>query len=375
MLKKIDKEKLNKYVEDGLIKCAYSSDGKLFIANYTDHCTYERAWDEYTLNLRGAVYDMNYEIVAANVSKFFNYEQLPIEKQKEIAKEKDFQLTVKYDGCLLSMFVWDKDKSGDGKLYFCSKGSFDSFVVDAAKKIIGNDITAEMLCDVSACLICEVISPETKILVDYHGISEIRVITSFDTNKFEENSFEKTSAIVEKFNLPYLKMVEVQNMTFEELTKWQRNHDWTEEGYVARFKDNYRVKFKSDDYLRVAAIRCETDSVHLYNIAVEVTPEFGDLWYESLYKHIEQLPDELQNDGRLIVADMRASYNEWYEKIKNLYNETKDLSDKELGLKNDDKELKKYKGLVYSLRKNKSIAKDILKICREKNLEKERIYN
>lgn len=373
MIRKLDKVKLNKYVDEGLIKCSYSSDGKLFIANYTDHCTYEGAWDEYTLNLRGAVYDTNYEIVAANVSKFFNYEQLPIEKQKEIAKEKDFQLTVKYDGCLLSIFVWGKNKGGDGKLYFCSKGSFDSFVIDAAKKIIGNDITAEKLCDMSACLICEVISPETRILVDYHGISEVRVITSFDANTFEENTFEKTSELVEKLNLSYLKMVEVQNMTFEELTKWQRNHDWTEEGYVARFKDNYRVKFKSDDYLRVAAIRCEMDSVHLYNIAVEIAPDFGELWYEGLYKHVEQLPDELQNDGRAIVADMRLSYDEWHSKVTKLYNETKDLSDKELGLKNDDKELNKYKGIVYSLRKGRNIAKEILKICREKNLEKEGI--
>ena len=369
MIKKLDKEKLNKYVEDGLIKCAYSDDKKLFITNYTDKCTYDGVWDEYTLNLRGVVYNTNYDIVSANISKFFNYEQLPVEKQKEIANAKKFQLTVKYDGCLISIFPWDKKRGGDGKLYFCSRGSFDSFVVDAAKKIIGDDLTAEKLLEQSVCLICEVISPETKILVDYNGVSEIRVITSFDLNTFEENTFEKTTEIVERLHLPYLKMVEVKNMTFDELRVWQKEHDWTMEGFVARFDDNYRVKFKSNDYLRVAAIRCELDSLHLYNMAIEIVAEYKDKWYQGLYKHIEQLPDELQNDGKEIVNEMRATYDKWYDKILKLHNENINLSDKELGLKNDDKELNKYKGLVYCLRKNKNIEKDILKICRQENLK------
>ena len=113
------------------------------------------------------------------------------------------------------------------------------------------------------------------------------------------------------------------------------------------------------------------DSIHLYNIALEFAKESGDSWCEGLYKHIEQLPDELQTEGREIVATIRSAYDEWYSKFVNLYNETKDLSDKELGLKNDNKELNRYKSIVYSLRKDKSIAKDILKFCREMNLEAE----
>ena len=48
---------------------------------------------------------------------------------------------------------------------------------------------------------------------------------------------------------------EQYKMTYEELFKWQKTHDWTEEGFVLRYSDNFRVKMKSEDYLRVSALK------------------------------------------------------------------------------------------------------------------------
>ena len=42
--------------------------GRLILWNYTDLCTYERAWDEVTLNARGTVYEIETGKVIARAS-------------------------------------------------------------------------------------------------------------------------------------------------------------------------------------------------------------------------------------------------------------------------------------------------------------------
>ena len=70
-------EKFQPYVEKGLIRQVISPCKRLILWNYTDHCTYERAWDEITLNARGTVYEIaTGKVIARAFPKFFNFSEL-----------------------------------------------------------------------------------------------------------------------------------------------------------------------------------------------------------------------------------------------------------------------------------------------------------
>lgn len=63
-------DELRKRIDDGLITA--TPNGRLTIYNYSNHCVYERAWDEYTMAARGLVLDDTGRILARPWPKFFN---------------------------------------------------------------------------------------------------------------------------------------------------------------------------------------------------------------------------------------------------------------------------------------------------------------
>ena len=77
--------------EKGLLRKVISSCEKLVLYNYTDQCTFERNWNEHTINSRGTVYEVSTgKLVARAFPKFFNFSELSENKQKEILNSKYF---------------------------------------------------------------------------------------------------------------------------------------------------------------------------------------------------------------------------------------------------------------------------------------------
>ena len=68
-------EKLQKYLEDGLLYNQVHPTLDLTIWNYTEKVQYEGLWDEITLMCRGLVTNSKGEIVARPFKKFFNMEE------------------------------------------------------------------------------------------------------------------------------------------------------------------------------------------------------------------------------------------------------------------------------------------------------------
>ena len=125
----MDFNKLLEYIHKGYIKKITSPCGRLFLLNYTDKCTYERLWNNCTLNSRGHVYEtQTNKRIAIAMKKFFNFEELSVSKQRNLFKQTEFEVTEKVDGSLGIIYYYD------GEWRVNTRGSFNSEQAIEAKK-------------------------------------------------------------------------------------------------------------------------------------------------------------------------------------------------------------------------------------------------
>lgn len=110
----INKELLEKYVEDGFISKRKHPKYDLWIYNYTAKTAYERFWNDLTLQCRGLILDKDYNVIARPFKKFFNYEE-----NKHTATA-DFNIYEKLDGSLGIVFFYS------GEWIIATRGSFES---------------------------------------------------------------------------------------------------------------------------------------------------------------------------------------------------------------------------------------------------------
>ena len=187
MIKKLDKNRIEKYISDGLIIRQWHPMLPLQILNYSRVCEYQRAWDDYTLNLRAAIYDKDYNLICPGLSKFFNFYQHTTNEQKDIIRRMDsekFIVQTKWDGTYGVLFEYN------GEIVCASKGSFDSFVTKEMYKMIQGKLFINNFENISSNLIVEVIHPNTHILCNYGDTKEFRVITSFRCDRENNDYFE-----------------------------------------------------------------------------------------------------------------------------------------------------------------------------------------
>lgn len=285
--------KFKPYVEKNLVREVISPCGRLVLYNYTDHCTYERAWDEITLNARGTVYEIETgRIVAKAFPKFFNYGELDEKKQKEVLAAKNFECFEKMDGSLGIVYYYD------GKWRVNTRGSFTSDQAVKGKEILDRFIMDEFPTNI--VLLVEIIYPENKIIVDYGDKESLTVLAAYnlDFNKKEEiihTVFDYAALETRGFDVvPKEKFSSIQ-----ELMKHLKTLDHTEEGYVIRLANGYRVKFKSAEYLRVARI-----INHMTPLAMWKAMEEGKVKVD----YLEHLPEEFREEADKLVADIELKY-------------------------------------------------------------------
>ena len=338
-----DKNIIEKYIEDGMLIRQWHDDLDLQIINYTKKCEFEKFWNDTTKNCRGVVLDKNYNLVFPCITKFFNYDQLSADERKEVEEKMNFDtiITKKYDGCYGAIFIYD------GQIVCTSRGSFNSFVTKEMYKMIKEIKNINKLSELNIGLVVEVICPETRILVNYGNIREFRVITAFRcdrlNNEFYELSFDEMKnalTIINENDDSIIKPVEDVKMNFYDLRNWQRTHDWTEEGFVVRLSDNYRIKFKSEDYLRVAAAKAYLNPINILNNILSLFDEKKDWilyenkkWVDKMKEDASALPDELYDEYLNYINDIENKVDILYDNILKIKNKYDSLSDKDLNIK------------------------------------------
>jgi len=289
-------DKFIPYVEKKLLRQVISPCKKLVLWNYTDLCTYERAWDKITINARGTVYELSTgKVIARAFPKFWNLGELSDEKQEEILKEEEFQVFEKMDGSLGIIYFYD------GEWRVNTRGSFTSDQAIRGKEMLDTKYDSDSL-NKSLTYLVEIIYPENRIIVNY-GKEEKLTLLGIIKNRFgTEFGFDQTvpqSCLQIKEN----RAPSYSFKTIEELQKKLATMDHTEEGYVVRLKSGERVKFKSVEYLKVARIISNMTPLAMWKVM-----EDGKVKLD----YLEQLPEEFREEAESIADQIENKYTKSY---------------------------------------------------------------
>lgn len=209
----------------------------LIIWNYNNKCTFDDAWDEYTMMARGLITDLKGNIIARPFKKFFNLNQ----REQDSIKNLPLDTPVVYEKLDGSMGIqyYDEDR-----VCIATRGSFNSdqaqFGTDWMKKFSRSDFNSKYT------YIYEVIYPENRIVVNYGNRSELVLLAVIETQTGEE---VEPLDEAKRLRLNYAKYFPINDINkLVELTKILPGD---QEGFVVKYPNNYRVKIKGEDYLRL----------------------------------------------------------------------------------------------------------------------------
>jgi len=228
-------------VERGILRC--DDLGDLRVYTYVDH---HKDWDETTINSRGIVLNRETgEVVAHPFPKFFNMGQRVETQERNLPWHDGFRIFVKEDGWLGTLY------RHNGKYGIATRGSFKSPGAVWATKFLEN-YNLSMLPD-EITLVFEIVSPQTRIIVDYGDREDLVLLAAYNRHTGEELDWDYVTEISRCFGFTL-----VESMGQEWLGSC-RGHLKTAsgtkmEGFVIRFDNGLRVKLKGDDYLRRAHI-------------------------------------------------------------------------------------------------------------------------
>lgn len=161
----VDEHELEAMEELGRIKVTRSPDRKLYIWNYTNKAQFANEWTDSERVCRGVITDVQGNIIARGMPKFFN-EGDP--RVGEIEEDEPFWLFEKFDGSLGVSYL---DCNGMPKI--ATRGSFTSDQANMANHLLYTDAyddVREMItkfAQQNQTALFEIIYPENKIVVDY----------------------------------------------------------------------------------------------------------------------------------------------------------------------------------------------------------------
>ena len=142
---------------------------------YTDKCAYEKAWDKYTLEARGLMFDsLTGEIIARPFSKFFNLGEMEATLLQNLPQEA-YEVFDKLDGSMGVMYPYE------GRLNIATLGSFESPQSQVATQILQERYEANIVKHVHPylTLLFEIVYPENRMgdgrptVVDYGHTRDI----------------------------------------------------------------------------------------------------------------------------------------------------------------------------------------------------------
>jgi RNA ligase len=288
---------LDEYVDRGLLRKAVSKDGKLAQYNYTDQCIFADSWDDITLNNRGNVYEvLTGQIIARSMPKFFNWSQIPDFKQKKYLEFLDdgrYHTYEKIDGTLSILYCYD------GEWRLNSRGSFNSFASEAGKRLLSKYDISKLNPEVT--YIFETVSPETKIIIDYHGLEELFLLTGYYTESGKELTDATLQVMARVCNFP--RPLEYLWRSFDHLLETVKTLPHNEEGFVIKLFNGCRFKLKGLEYLKVAKLLKNCTKKALWKTMKDGLIDIKD---------VMALPDEFQKEA----LKYRFELEEEYQRIK-----------------------------------------------------------
>ncbi len=233
--------KYAEYAERGLINIVeHPENPNVVILNYTPQCVFERKWDEITRACRGLIVNKKTgEILARPFDKFFNYEE-----PEAIIPPGTPEVTVKLDGSLGISYRLN------GKLYWATRGSFTSEQSQVAQEMWDRKYRNVKVPE-NLTILVEIIHPVTRVVVKY-DFEDLVLIGARDRFTGYDYPYDELVDLARVLGMPVMERVNFNDLA--EVRDYVSKLDDQHEGFVLRWKDGYRVKMKSPQYLEVFRI-------------------------------------------------------------------------------------------------------------------------
>ncbi|AWK06993.1 2'-5' RNA ligase [Flavobacterium crocinum] len=304
----------------------------LYIYNYTQNAQFERIWNEVTLACRGLILDEKGNVIARPFPKFFNLGEM----ENQVLPESAFEVYDKMDGSL-GILYWIENVP-----FIASRGSFTSEQSDKANEMLhGKYKDSWSLLDKNKTYLFEIIYPENRIVLDYGASEELVLLAIIDTNSGEEFPLEDIGfPVVEKYHgikdIEALKEMELAN----------------KEGFIIKYANNFRVKIKFDEYLRLHRIITQVSNLNIWEYLKT---------NQSMEEILERVPDEFFSWVKQTKADLEKEFKEIEEQCKLDFRVLESRKETALYFQTCN-----YKGVLFAMLNGKDYPAIIWKMIRPK---------
>lgn len=283
-------ELLKQMVNEKLVNVQKHPTEELFIYNYSPKVQYDKLWNEVTRQTRGLIMDGNMNIIAKPFGKFFNIE----EHEPQDLPLLPFDVFDKLDGSL-GILYWIGDSPS-----IATRGSFDSEQARHANTVLYSKYSHLFdKLDKGKTYLFEIIYPENRIVVDYCGADDLFLLTVIDNVTGHEE--------LPSIGFPVVKQYSGINQ-IEELKVLEENN---KEGFVIRFKNNFRVKMKFAEYVRLHRIVTGVSNIAIWEYLRDGKP-FDEL--------LQRVPDEFYDWLTKTKLSIESDYTAIYNKSQVVYN-------------------------------------------------------
>jgi len=289
MLKKVDWNLLNTYIDNSHIVANKHPQYDIWILNYSPKAQSNKFWDIYTLSCRGLVIDVDGNILARPFQKFKNYEE---HNPSEIDMSQEFDIFEKMDGSLIIVFYYVPRM----EWIVASRGSFISEQCMEAKKMIDVNIYNKLKTDCT--YLFEVIYPENRIVLDYGNRRELVLLTRIKTESGMEMYYDDLVATYSKYFTVVKKYI---LNDIHDLNDLKAIEEENKEGFVVRFLSGFRVKVKFSEYIRLHGILTNVSNLTVWE-HLKNNYDFDDL--------LDRVPDEFYSWLKRTVRILQGEFNE-----------------------------------------------------------------
>ena len=282
----MDLLKIKNLVQEKFIRVQKHLTEELYIYNYSAKAQYERMWTEETLACRGLILDNLGNVVARPFPKFFNLGEL----EEQDIPNLPFEVFEKMDGSLGISY------SIDGAFFVATRGSFVSEQAEFATQMLRTkyqEATQQMNEDYT--YLFEIIYPENRIVVDYGEREELVLLAVIDRQTGEEYPLDDIGFPVVKSYDGISSIAELNALDEDD-----------REGFVVKFANNFRLKVKFQEYLRLHRIITQVNSYNIWEylksgqsmdeILEKVPDEFYD-WVKGVREELETAYDKIEKEA------------------------------------------------------------------------------
>lgn len=276
-----DPTTLPELIEQGYIISQTHPTLPLTIYNYAAKTQYERFWQESTLTCRGLVLDANYQPVARPLRKFFN-----LGEHQGNLPDGVPEVYEKLDGSMILLFHYAD------QWVVASRGSFASEQAIKAKSMLDRYQDAVAKLDRDHTYMLEVIYPENRIVVDYGTAERLVMLAAIETVTGNEIHLTEIAWPDRAKTYPANSLPDwLQSLKQDDLPN--------QEGFILKWPNGFRVKYKLDEYVR------------LHRILTRIQAK--DIWEclslkQNLDGFLEAVPDEFYNWVKDVRVDLETQF-------------------------------------------------------------------